>query len=206
MASEHSIARYRNLYAKLLRLYPKPYRGRFGEGMEQTFRDLLRERRDAERGLFTFALWMFVETSVGIIRENVTFITMHNITKRLIVWKAGTTVYRSALALALAAAFLLLWFYGAVAEPGDSPGPMFFAPVAVLIIGALIARFRPRGMTYALSATALVQALFAVIAMIAWGQYLEISIFNGFFIALWVGSAILFRRATRHGLEVKPTA
>lgn len=63
-----------------------------------------------------------------------------------------------------------------------------------------------RGMAYALSATALAQALFAVIAMIAWGQYLEISIFNGFFIALWVGSAILFRRATRHGLEVKPTA
>jgi hypothetical protein len=206
MASEHSIARYRNLYAKLLRLYPKPYRERFGEGLEQTFSDLLRERRDAERGLFAFALWMFVETSAGIIRENITVIIMHNITKRLIVWKAGTTVYRAALALALAAAFLLVWFNAAVAESGDSPGPMFFGVVAVLIIGALIARFRPRGMTYALSATALAQALVAVIAMIAWGQYLELSILNGFFIALWVGSAILFRRATRHGLEVKPTA
>ena len=115
-------------------------------------------------------------------------------------------MYRAALALALAPAFLLVWFYGAVAEPGDSPGPMLFAPVAVLIIGALVARFRPRGMTYALSATALAQALFAVIAMIAWGQYVEISLFNGFFIALWVGSAMLFRRATQHGLEVKPTA
>ena len=143
MASEHSIARYRNLYARLLRLYPKPYRERFGEGMEQTFSDLLRERRDAERGVFAFALWMFVETSAGILREN---------------------------------------------------------------LGALMARFRPRGMSYALSATALAQALFAVTAMIAFGQYLEISIFNGFFMALWVGSALLFRRATRHGLEVKPTA
>ena len=206
MASEHSIARYRNLYAKLLRLYPKPYRERFGKGMEQTFSDLLRERRDAERGLFAFALWMFVETSAGIIRENITFIIVHNMTKRLIEWKAGTTVYRAALALAFATAFLLLWFNAAVGEPGDSPGPMFVAVVAVLVIGALIARFRPRGMTYALSATALAQALVAVIAMIAWRQYLELSILNGFFIALWVASAILFRRATRHGLEVKPTA
>lgn len=191
MASEHSIARYRNLYAKLLCLYPKPYRERFREGMEQTFSDLLRERRDGARGLFTFALWMFADTSAGILRENMTFVQ-----NRLIVWKAGTTVYRAALALALAPAFLLVWFYGAVAEPGDSPGPMFLGPVAVLTIGALVARFRPRGMTYALSATALAQGLFAVIAMISWGQYLEISILNGFFITLWVGSAILFRRAT----------
>src|SRR4029077_16900076 len=36
-------ARYRNLYAKLLRLYPKPYRERFGEEMEQTFNDICRE-------------------------------------------------------------------------------------------------------------------------------------------------------------------
>lgn len=182
MASEHSIARYRNLYAKLLCLYPKPYRERFREGMEQTFSDLLRERRDGAQGLFAFALWMFADTSAGILRENM---------------KAGTPVYRAALALALAPAFLLVWFYGAVAELGDSPGPMFLGPVAVLTIGALIARFQPRGMTYALFATALAQGLFAVIAMISWGQYLEISILNGFFITLWVGSAILFRRATR---------
>ena len=64
------------LYAKLLRLYPKPYRERFGEGMEQTFNDLLRERVRTERGLFSIALWMFFETSAGIFRENVRFTTM----------------------------------------------------------------------------------------------------------------------------------
>jgi hypothetical protein len=78
MAYELLIRRYRNWYAKLLGLYPKPYRERFGEGMEQTFNDLCRERVKAERGLFSFALWMFVETSTGIIRENSTFITMHD--------------------------------------------------------------------------------------------------------------------------------
>ena len=79
-------ARYRNLYAKLLRLYPKPYRERFGEEMEQTFNDLCRERREAGDGLFGFALWVFAETSAGIIRENITFVLMQNITRRLIVW------------------------------------------------------------------------------------------------------------------------
>jgi hypothetical protein len=56
----------------LLRLYPRPFRERFGEGMAQTFHDLCREHRDARRGLFVFALWIFLETSVGIVRENAT--------------------------------------------------------------------------------------------------------------------------------------
>ena len=79
-------ARYRNLYARLLRLYPKPYRERFGEEMEQTFNDLCRERREAGDGLFGFVLWVFAETSAGIIRENITLVLMQNITRRLIVW------------------------------------------------------------------------------------------------------------------------
>ena len=78
MAYKHSIRRYRRLYAKLLRLYSRQYYERFGEGMEQTFNDLLRERAEEERGLFGCALWMFIETSAGIIRENITFIIMQN--------------------------------------------------------------------------------------------------------------------------------
>ena len=86
MAYEHSIRRYRHWYAILLRLYSKPYYERFGEGMEQTFNDLLRERREAGDGLFGFVLLMFVETTAGIIRERITFMIMQNITKRLSVW------------------------------------------------------------------------------------------------------------------------
>lgn len=76
MVHERLIRRYRCWYAKLLRLYPRPYRERFGEGMEQTFGDILRERSVEARGLFGPALWMCAETSAGIIRENITFITM----------------------------------------------------------------------------------------------------------------------------------
>ena len=76
MAHEHAIARYRHWYRKLLRFYSRPHRERFGESMEQTFNDLCRERVEAGQGLIGFALWMFVETSAGIIRENLRFIIM----------------------------------------------------------------------------------------------------------------------------------
>ena len=107
------------------------------------------------------------------------------------------SAYRAAVGLAVAAALLLVWIHGAVATDDDSPGPIFFGGLVVGIIDAIIARFRPRGMARALFATALAQALVAVIAMIAWKQYLELSILNGFFIALWIGSALLFRKAAR---------
>ena len=71
MTTEHTTERYPKLYAKLLRLYPKPYRERFVEGMAQTFNDLCRERQEAGEGLFALALWVFVETSVGITRERI---------------------------------------------------------------------------------------------------------------------------------------
>src|SRR5678816_4533779 len=76
MASDHLIRRCRNWYTKLLCLYPKPYRKRFGEPMEQTFTDLCRERAKAKRGLFGLALWMFFETSAAIIRENLRFLIL----------------------------------------------------------------------------------------------------------------------------------
>jgi hypothetical protein len=70
MTDDRTIARFRRLYARLLRLYPRRHRDRFAEGMEQTFNDLCRERVNAGRGLFGLALWIFFETSAGIVREN----------------------------------------------------------------------------------------------------------------------------------------
>jgi hypothetical protein len=72
MATNIAGRRYRTGYAMLLRLYPRPFRERFGEGMAQTFHDLCREQKDARRGLFGLSLWIFFETSVGIVRENIT--------------------------------------------------------------------------------------------------------------------------------------
>jgi len=37
--------------------------------------------------------------------------------------------------------------------------------------------------------------------MIAWKLYVETVIFDGFFVALWIGSALLFWKAARVGPE-----
>lgn len=71
MAYEHATAPYKRWYAKLLSFYPKSYRERFGEGMQQTFNDLCHERYNAGGGLSVFVFWMFTDTVAGIIRENI---------------------------------------------------------------------------------------------------------------------------------------
>ncbi|HNY41553.1 MAG TPA: hypothetical protein PKJ41_14225 [Bryobacteraceae bacterium] len=75
MATDVAVQRYREWYLLLLRQYPQPFHDRFGEGMAQTFHDLCRERRDAGRGLFGLALWVFFETLAGIVRENTIHMT-----------------------------------------------------------------------------------------------------------------------------------
>ena len=68
----HDRETVRTLYRRLLGLYPRAFRERFGESMEQTFVDLCNERkRRTGRGGFGFVLWLFVETAVGIGRERV---------------------------------------------------------------------------------------------------------------------------------------
>lgn len=72
MATDVAVRRYATWYVMLLRLYPRAFRERFGEGMAQTFRDLCREHGDTRRGLLAVALWIFSETLAGIVRENIT--------------------------------------------------------------------------------------------------------------------------------------
>ena len=116
-----------------------------------------------------------------------------------------TTPYRSAIGVALAAAFILVWLslgVGIIGKDGDPANLMYFGVLAVGIIGAIFARFQPHGMARALVATALAQTLVTVIALTArlglpWSGPAEILALNGFFVALFVGSAWLFRRSAR---------
>ena len=63
------------LYRKLLSLYPRTFRDRFGESMAQTFDDLyLRQKRQSVQGGLGFVLWIFVETTIGIVREHLLLI------------------------------------------------------------------------------------------------------------------------------------
>jgi hypothetical protein len=123
--------------------------------------------------------------------------------------KAGNIAYRSAVGVALAAALLLVWInlaVGIIGVEGDPADLMYIGVLAVGIIGAIIARFQPHGMARALLATALAQASVAVIALIA-GKHqdpvtsvYELLGLNGFFVALFIGSAWLFRHAARQQL------
>jgi MFS family permease len=114
--------------------------------------------------------------------------------------------YRAAVGIALAAAFILVWMNLAVGIVGTEDNPanlMYGGVLATGIIGALMARFQSHGMARAMSATALAQALVAVIALIAGLGSVEpswsgrILILTGFFTVLWLISAWLFRKAAR---------
>ena len=82
--------------------------------------------------------------------------------------KAGNVAYRAALGVALAAALLLVWAnlaVGVIGEPDEPANAMYFGVPAVGLVGAIIARLQPLGMARALFATALAQALVALIVL-----------------------------------------
>ena len=135
MASDSTIGRYRRWYSRLLRLYPPPFRRRFGEPMAQTFTDLIRERRDSNRGLHAFALGTFAETTVGIMRENMTQLLE---TKNMIRWGRWVLVTAAVLAVPAPAMALQL----GTPDPGSEAagavdwGPMDFAIIGILVLSA----------------------------------------------------------------------
>jgi hypothetical protein len=124
----------------------------------------------------------------------------------LIIRKLGTTAYRAAVVVALVAALLLVW--GNLVQAADDVNPaaaMYWAVPIVGIIAAAMARLQPSGMTRALFATALAQVLVLAIVLInrnpqvtAWTAAVVRGFAgNAFNAVLFVGSALLFRRAAR---------
>lgn len=60
---------YKSFYAKLIRFYPKSFQQRFAEPMLQTFGDMCRERVEARESLGAFALKIYLETILQILKE-----------------------------------------------------------------------------------------------------------------------------------------
>ena len=82
----------------------------------------------------------------------------------------ASSAYRAAAGVALAAASILVWMnlaVGIIGTEDDPANSIYGGVLAVGIVGAIIARFQPQGTARALVATALAQALIAVIALIA---------------------------------------
>jgi hypothetical protein len=113
------------------------------------------------------------------------------------------TSYRLAIGVAVATVLFLVWAIGAlgIIGAGGRPDRMYLGVLAVLAIGTVVARLRPRGMALALAATAAATALVAGIALVAGYQHtegasvLEILGLNGMYAALFGLSAWLFHRA-----------
>ena len=116
----------------------------------------------------------------------------------------STIPYRFGFVVALGTALLLAWgvlAMGVIGAEGDPFDLLYIGVLAIGIVGAVIARFRPRGMARALLAMAAAQLVVTVIALLVGKQEVRVSSLaeivglNGFFIALFAGSAWLFNRA-----------
>jgi hypothetical protein len=122
----------------------------------------------------------------------------------LAVRKTGNAAYRTAAAVALTATFLLVWInatVGMIGSEQEDANLLYGGVLAVGLIGAAIARFRPGGLARAMAATAVAQAMVLVIAPISgagstalvWSP--DVLVLTGFFAAMWLLSAWLFRKA-----------
>lgn len=112
--------------------------------------------------------------------------------------------YRVGVAMALGLAFLTLWINGAVGvigDEGERANLLFLGVLAVAAAGAVLGRFRPGGMAWAMTAAAVAQALVPLIAWAAdfaptallWAP--EVPVFTVVFTALWLVAGALFRKA-----------
>lgn len=118
-----------------------------------------------------------------------------------VVTRTAGSVYRLAAGTALGAACMLIWVNGAIGLIGseDNPSNMMYGGVLALgVLGALLARLEPLGMSWALFTTALAQFLVPVIALLIRPDdfspgVVKVFVLNFVFVLLFAASGLLFR-------------
>ena len=121
----------------------------------------------------------------------------------LIARLGGNAAYRLAAGVAVGAGLLLSWLNLAVGIIGGENNPanlLYGGVLAVAFLGAIWARFRPRGLAQAMSATALVQLVVPLVAALIWKPavnqaLVQVLPLNACFAALWGSAGWLFRCA-----------
>ena len=112
--------------------------------------------------------------------------------------------YRVAVGVAVVAALLMVWVTGAVGIVGGerhAANGLYFLAVGVGLIGASLARFRARGMMFAVGGAALATALIGVAAVaMGWGDdapRYPLDVLGGSFLlaAMFAVSAYLFAQS-----------
>lgn len=117
--------------------------------------------------------------------------------------RGGNVWYRLGAALALIGALFLIIVNGAVGIIGseNNPANLLFAGVlAVVFVGAGVARLRAEGLARTMFAAALLQLLIPVLALLIWQlelgpDMLKTFAGNALFVGLWLTAGLLFRRA-----------
>ena len=125
----------------------------------------------------------------------------------------NSIAYKAGAGLGVLGVFLLIWVIPAVGIVGsedNSANGMYLGVFVVGLLGMIISRLKPAGMAITMFAVAAVQMLVPTIALLFWNTNVTIGeepfwgnvgafrvfIFNAVFAALWLGSALLFRRAS----------
>lgn len=111
----------------------------------------------------------------------------------LTLWLSKSNAYRSGVCLMVAAIFLLIWINGAVGIIGSENNElnqMYVGVIAVAVFGSFFARFKARGMAWAMTTAA---AGHAVITCVAIANGYFTMLIDGFFAVMWLLAAHLFR-------------
>lgn len=132
-----------------------------------------------------------------------TLIFSIGLTFKLISQKINNSFYKAALGLTLFLILAIIWINLAVGFIGSEHNPanlMYLVVLAVVLIGSIIIKFKPIGMSNVLLINALMHSLVTIIAFFSLiGEQninqIEILITNGFFIILWLSAAWLFRKS-----------
>lgn len=124
----------------------------------------------------------------------------------LAVRRSGHLAYRLGGAIALGLGFLTIWINGAVGvigDEGERANLLFLGVLAVALLGAFAARFRPGGMVWAMTAAAVAQGLVPLAAWLFGLAPIELigrpeaPAFTVVFTGMWLVAAALFRTAAR---------
>ena len=129
----------------------------------------------------------------------------------VIIRKSAQVKYRVAVGIGLLGALLLFWVNGAVGiigHEGQDANMLFGVLLVVGLVGALISRFRPRGMSITLYLVALLQILVTVAALIIWPpsqiswspSVIGVFLLSSFFALLFVISGKLFRESSSNSI------
>jgi hypothetical protein len=125
-----------------------------------------------------------------------------------LVFRSRSNAFRLGAAVALGAAFLIVWSTGAVGVIGSEANPanlLYAAVLAVALLGALVARLRAAGMAWAMAAAGLATVAVLPAAAVIWpmtsAEVWSVDALGAtaMFTAMWLVAAGLFHTAAKRG-------